>query len=49
MLQFDLTYGRGAGVLTGYPDLLPQKEEEFGQKVVQLNIPRPKKHQKTAE
>jgi hypothetical protein len=49
MLQFDLAYSRGAGVLTGYPDLLPQKEEEFGQNVLQLNIPRPKKHQKAAE
>lgn len=49
MLQFDLAYSRGAGVLTGYPDLLPQKEEEFGHNVLQLNIPRPKKHQKAAE
>jgi hypothetical protein len=49
MLQFDLAYSRGAGVLTGLPDLLPQNEEEFGQNVLQLNIPRPRKHHKAAE
>jgi hypothetical protein len=46
MLQFDLAYSRGAGVLTGLPDVLPRHEEEFGQNVLQLNIPRPKKHEK---
>jgi Predicted membrane protein (DUF2207) len=49
MLQFDLAYGRGAGVLTGLPDVLPNNEEEFGQNVLQLNIPRPKKHQKAPQ
>jgi hypothetical protein len=49
MLQFDLAYSRGAGVLTGLPDLLPQNEEAFGQNVLQLNIPRPRKHHKAAE
>jgi hypothetical protein len=49
MLQFDLAYSRGAGVLTGYPDLLPLKEEEFGQNVLQLNIPKPQKHHKAPQ
>jgi hypothetical protein len=49
MLQFDLAYSRGAGVLTGLRDLLPQVEEEFGQNVVQLNIPRPNKHHKAPQ
>jgi hypothetical protein len=49
MLQFDLAYSRGAGVLTGFPDLLPQHEEEFGQNVLQLNIPRPQKHHKAPQ
>jgi hypothetical protein len=49
MLQFDLAYSRGAGVLTGLPDLLPQNEEEFGQDVLQLNIPRPHKHRKAPQ
>src|SRR5271156_2523374 len=49
MLQFDLAYGRGAGVLTGLPDLLPQNEEEFGHNVLQLNIPRPRKHHKAPQ
>jgi hypothetical protein len=49
MLQFDLAYSRGTGVLTGLPDVLPKNEEEFGQNVLQLNIPRPKKHQKVSQ
>ncbi len=48
MLQFDLAYSQCAGVLTGLPDLLPQNEEEFGQNVLQLNIPRPKKRQRVS-
>ncbi len=49
MLQFDLAYSRGAGVLTGLPELLPEVEEEFGQNVLQLNIPRPHKHHKAPQ
>jgi hypothetical protein len=46
MLQFDLAYSRGAGVLKGLPELLPENDEEFGDNILQLNIPRPKKRQK---
>ena len=46
MLQFDLAYSRGAGVLKGLPDLLPENDEEFGDNILQLNIPRPKKREK---
>jgi hypothetical protein len=49
MLQFDLAYSRGAGVLTGLPDLLAQNAEEFGENVLQLNIPRPHKHHKAPQ
>jgi hypothetical protein len=49
MLQFDLAYSRGAGVLTGLPDLVPKNEEEFGQNVLQLNIPRPRNHHKAPQ
>jgi hypothetical protein len=45
MLQCDLAYSRGAGVLTGPPDLLPENDEEIGQNVLPLNIPRPKKRE----
>jgi hypothetical protein len=48
-LRFDLAYSRGDGVLTGFPDLLPLNEEEFGQNVLQLNIPRPRKHHKAPQ
>ncbi|MFY9805383.1 MAG: hypothetical protein WA211_08115 [Candidatus Acidiferrales bacterium] len=46
MLQFDLAYSRGAGVLKGLPDLLPENDEEFGDNILQLNLPRPKKREK---
>jgi hypothetical protein len=49
MLQFDLAYSRGTGVLTGLPDVLPRNEEEFGQNVLQLNIPSPRKHRKAPQ
>jgi hypothetical protein len=49
MLQFDLAYSRAAGVLTGLPDLMPKNEEEFGQNVLQLNIPGPRKHHKAPQ
>jgi hypothetical protein len=49
MLQFDLAYSRGAGVLRGLPDLAPKNEAEFGQNVLQLNIPGPHKQRKAPQ
>ena len=48
MLQFDLAYSRGAGVLKGLPDLLPENDGEFGDNILQLNIPKPKKRVKAS-
>lgn len=48
MLQFDLAYSRGTGVLKGLPELLPENDEEFGDNILQLNIPRPKKRAKAS-
>jgi hypothetical protein len=48
MLQFDLAYSRGTGVLKGLPELLPENNEEFGDNILQLNIPGPKKRVKAS-
>ncbi|MFZ1974733.1 MAG: hypothetical protein WAU89_17940 [Candidatus Acidiferrales bacterium] len=48
MLQFDLAYSRGAGVLKGLPELLPENDGEFGDNILQLNIPKPKKRVKAS-
>jgi hypothetical protein len=47
IVQFDLAYSRGEGMLSGNPDLPPPSEDEIGNDVIQLNVRRPKRQSKT--
>jgi hypothetical protein len=47
IVQFDLAYSRGEGMLSGNPDLLPPSEDEIGNDVIQLNAGRPNRQSKT--
>ncbi|MGA7623802.1 MAG: hypothetical protein WCA91_09495 [Candidatus Acidiferrales bacterium] len=42
ILQFDLAYSRGEGMLTGVPELLSPTREEIGDDAIQLDIERPR-------